>query len=804
MTYEKSSGRVLLNALELSEYAIKKPVNPTFKSVEGGFVKVPHLPISGLDYDEFTPLTWQGEREGQAFSLSAEADKIIYNGDRTTVEITRISKKLPGRFVTSFNAEFLAQAVVTAFMYCIREGKETVTLRLTFVKRDCADCVSFEREYDITLLKLLTDSLIERAVPFIKVFAERCTIRLDELKRLSFPYSDIRSGQHELMLSVMRHIRRGGRLIASAPTGTGKTMATLFPALKGIAAGACDKVFYLTGKTVTGKAAYDALSLLGKNAPTLRYISIRAKESCCISGNFADGCFTCSRMNDIVENDRFAAYKQRRATALSELLSKHKAYDSTLIREYAEKYTLCPYELSLDLSEFCDVIICDYNYVYDMKVRFRRYFEAENDGKFVFLVDEAHNLPDRVRTSYSAEFSPWMIKDATENLKDTFLTDPEAAHAFAQCKKAFESVMAYCFENVKYYSDRKGEHKAGFYRSDSAPTELITAVSGLATVARERMRKDNEAREIYKDLNTAASAFLTSTQVGDSGFAFLAEAIDDKLTCRNLCLDPSKIISDLSSCAHATVMFSATLDPIEYFADMLGFSDAEVLHAESPFDSDNMSVTIFDSISTRFSDRKETAYEVAEVIATVLESKPGHYFVFFPSYKYMRTVSRALLEISPEIKAVMQKPGMTLADREKFITAFTSKKFKSIVGLCVLGGMFSEGIDLTGDSLIGTIIVGAGLPGLSSELNLMAEYYENKYGNGHLYAYDFPAINKIEQAAGRVIRTAEDRGVVVMIDDRLSSPEIAGRFPKYWPRISCTSDTRTLSLILERFWNSDG
>ncbi len=803
MKYDIASGIVTADASYLASFAYKRPLNSSRTSSADGFHKVYSDTDINVTVEENVAVNGEFELPVGTLRVTSYADRVFTSSDSITLEVLKPSNKLPYGFMSSYNSELLAFGAVTAYLYCRTFNVSSLVLRLTFVKKDTGETSSFERVYSSDVLCRLTDALVKRAEPFICIFVEQNGIRNDEIRRLSFPYKDIRSGQHELMLGIMKTVRRGGKLVASAPTGTGKTMASIYPAIKALGAGLTDKIFYLTGKGVTGKAAFDAMALLSQSAPHLRCITVRAKETCCISGNYPDGCRMCPRMLDAVSEGRTLTYKQRVNDALSELLTARRLYDTKSITETAKKFDLCPYELSLDVSEFCDLIICDYNYVFDSKVRFRRYFNGEGDKKYTFLIDEAHNLPDRVRASYSAEFSPYMTEKARQALGEDIESYPEVSDALELCRDAFDEIRSLCFEESRFYVDKTGEHKAGYYKSDKVPELLISAAAAVVESFRERARREDEKHEAYSDLYGAASALLNCASEAVGGFAFLGEACDDKLTCKLICLDPSEIISASSSYADAVVMFSATLDPIDYFVDILGCKDAQVLKAESPFDPNNMCVTIFDGVSTRYADRRETAYDIAEVILNVLEAKAGHYFVFFPSYKYMRTVAKALLEIDPTLTAVMQKPSMSYADREKFLGAFNSQKYERIVGLCVLGGVFSEGVDLVGDSLIGTVVVGAGLAGISSELNLMSEYFEEKYGAGHLYAYEYPAVNRIEQAAGRVIRTAEDRGVVVLIDDRLSSRDMASRFPDFWPQISCTSDIRTLCLILERFWNEN-
>lgn len=800
MQYIPEQNTLVLTAGELSSYAYsRESANPS----QGGFTQEYERFAASEEYVSLScsvPLP-----DGVTVRFQTTVDAVGEYDGCYFVEVEKRQKRLPSRFNMAYNSEFSALGVINAYMFCTVRGEGAARLRLKFCERDGEKSVYFDKLYTYEQLSRLTGMLIERAKPFIGDFVSRKRVGTEEIKKLSFPYKNIRSGQQELMLGIMKTMRRGGKVLASAPTGTGKTMAALYPAIKAKGGGYIDRIFYLTAKTVTGKAACDAVRLLSERAPHLRCIMIHSKERTCPTGSLKEGCLTCAMMSQVTVRGAVLSVKQRMHEALAELMGCTNIYTEREISVCAEKHHLCPYELSLSLSELCDVIVCDYNYVFDSSIRFRRYFAVQRGEKYAFIVDEAHNLPDRVREMYSGRFSSAELSPLRELLSEESQFDAELGRAVSQCDEAFGELSGLCLENIRQYSDKKGEHTIGFYKDSASPQSIISSVGALSRILRERAASNPERREMFDRIRASAEGFCRSAASAQgTESVFFAELHDGDIKASVLCLDPSYAISDMCESAHASVMMSATLNPTDYFADVLGCSASPVIKAESPFDPCNLCVTVFDGVSTRLTDRKNTAAEVAEVISTVLESKRGNYFVFFPSYSYMRTVCRELLDMSPHVKAVMQKPNMSHKDREKFLSAFKSDKYDGIVGLCVLGGVFSEGVDLAGESLIGVIVVGAGLPGLSSELNLISEYYDSKYEAGRLYAYDYPAINRIEQAAGRVIRTAEDKGVVVMIDHRLSSPQFAHKFPDFWPQIASTSDTRTLSVLLHRFWDRHG
>ena len=791
LKYDRTADVLTLSASELSEFAIRRP-----SVADGGFS------ASSEPYEiaeEHAVLSFVSEYKEHALLITSDADRIGRRGDSVILEISRTVAHLPQYFSVQYNTEFLAESAVCADVLCCSRSLSGAVLRLTFINRKGTSSVSFERYYDAALLGRMTSALLTRAEYKLNAVIIRATRRIDEISSLSFPYGKPREGQEELMLGTIRTLRRGGRLLASAPTGTGKTMAVLYPAIKALGGGYVDRVFYLTGKGVTGKAALDAMRILAVRAPDLRTVMLRAKERLCRTGGIGEGCRMCPRMCEISENGTVKPYKLRLAEALCELLDGSPVYDASDFAETADRYMLCPHELSLEYSEFCDVIICDYNYAFDSRVRLQRYFLHDRGERYAFLIDEAHNLPDRVRRMYSADFSP----SDTDALRTAFgegrISDPEIGSALGLCDDAFDSISSGCADNSTVVTDRDGDHTVGYLKLNTAPPQLVHAAGTLGRQLAAASH-DTELWETTLPLLSALGMFRATTSLANEGSVFLAESLDGALRCRMICLDPSPIIDNVCSAAYATVMFSATLDPEEYFSDVLGCRGTPFIHAESPFPRDHLSVTVFDGISTRLQDRRGTADEIAEVISTVLDAREGNYFVFLPSYDYMKTVCRALLRIRGDIRAVMQKPDMSHIARERFLRVFSEKHDGTTVGFCVLGGIFSEGVDLSGDGLIGVIIVGAGLPGISSELNLIGEYYERKYGNGHLFAYEYPAINRIEQAAGRVIRSADDRGVIVLIDHRMSSPEIVRRFPEFWPPVACTADTSTLSFILKKFW----
>ncbi len=739
-----------------------------------------------------------------AFSCRVEgqADAVFTRGCTVVVEKQKHVRRALSSVYLLEDPAFVAEAIVNAYLLAEQEGVEDVAVRLTFIRERTGERAVYESRFARAVLARIFEQLFSRARPFMEIEGARQTAGRTSLKEMRFPYRTVREGQRDFIEETYRCIRRRRRLLVSAPTGIGKTMSAVYPALKAVGTSYADRVFYFTAKTVTGNAALDAARTLGKQAGDLRCIRLTAKERACpVRRKDKDVLTNCRRCSFSGFFDG-VSYEERRDRALLSLLTEGRVYDGADIEKVAEAYHLCPYELSLDLSEYCEMIVCDYGYLLDSRVMLRRYFAEEGRAeRYVFLIDEAHNLPDRAREMYSAVLSRKAFETYAE-AAEASLPDDRALKDADDCVRAmFDGIDALCLKNAEM-SDEDGTSR-GFILEKELPPFVLEALSRLRAVCDDYIRKDYEnAMPLFSDLRVLLRDMADAASWADERFAFYAETADGETVCRLMCLDPSAMLDEALSKGVSAALFSATLSPMEYYADVCGMSDAVRLELPSPYETDNLCLVTVDSVSTRYSSRKMSAADIAELIVTVTESREGNYIIYFPSYAYMTAVLKQYLRLSPGGSTIAQKPGMSLGERERFLRAFARAEARgeSLVAFCVLGGIFSEGIDLTGEKLIGSIIVGLGLPGLSSELNILAEYYDRTRENGREYAYTYPAINKILQAAGRVIRSEEDRGVVVLIDDRYADPGIRALFPLHWHRMQYTGDAYSLSAILTKFW----
>lgn len=743
------------------------------------------------------PLEFEYERGGIEYHVDGRADLIYTDGEYDTIEEL---KTVSGTFFGSNGSipeSHIAQGIIYAFMWCRGTGRRRAAVRITYVPRREGRERSFESLFSVEELEAEAMAIFARYERWRAFDEGRKSALPAEAGGLRFPYRGVREGQRDFMAAVMRTCRRGGRVMIQAPTGIGKTMASLYPAIKARGNGYADRIFYLTPKTSTRLAAEEAMAAVCASLPSLRSITLLSRERVCANGSGGELCSpeTC---------ERAAGHYDRVGEALWELASKIGQGRHITARDVAEtaaRRRVCPYELALDASEFCDVIVCDYNYVFDPRAYLQRFFGRDSGHKtekYAFLCDEAHDLVDRARDMYSASISLSAVKKA-----EAASRDETAREALCKVADAITEAAGKCDELTE---DANGK-KRGFY-SGGEPLSRLAEACGEAADACLResffLRRSDDADE-----KRAASAIANASRLMRD-FACAAEIFDRRHTstvevsggdikCSQLCLDASAHLDERMRCASAVVMFSATMEPPDYFARVLGCSGCETLELPSPYKSRNLCLLVADKISTRMQDRAATAGDVADMIYAVAKAKTGNYICYLPSYAYLELIVGAFGE-RDGISTVVQKRGMSEREREEFLAGFTPDPKSTKVGFCVLGGVFSEGVDLPGDRLSGAIIVGVGMQQISAEANLLRDYYERICERGMEFAYVFPGMNKVLQAAGRVIRGERDRGVVMLIDDRFASAEYRALFPSHWRRLYCVGDKYAASRALCRFW----
>ncbi|MBQ9086099.1 MAG: ATP-dependent DNA helicase [Clostridia bacterium] len=699
--------------------------------------------------------------------------------------------------------QYLAELRCYAYFLACRENLPTVRARLTYYQTDQKKLKSVRYRLEREKLKQWYEEILREIAWQVTLVEEKQTSILPEAAVAPFPYPQLREGQELMIRECHSAIRRHKRIFVEAPTGTGKTVSALYPAVRALGEGHADKIFYLTAKASTGREAYGAAGKLHAAGIRLRTVMITAKESMCLCDKRLRGDTGGQNLCNPFDCEYARGYYARRRDALKELLQGHNGYPRGLILQTARHYGICPYELSLDLSEYCDIIICDYNYAFDPAVYFRRYFSPDTPGgetgRYVFLIDEAHNLADRARDMYSATLHRSEVERVAEQMAGA---DRELFHSLEALLMTMNRLKLLCRDNL--VKDGEGRDQ-GFYMSRSPLTEFNGELEQFRKRCDAWIRRNRE-HPLFASVNGLFSRVRRYLSVGeyfDRGFLCYVELFGGDLTVKTYCLDPSPTMDALLNRASAAVLFSATLTPSEYFCDVLGGAkQATHVSLPSPFDPDRLQVAVADYLSTRLEDREKNYARYASVIAATVSAAPGNYIAYFPSYQCLEGVLKRFKKKYPRVETVAQKPGMGIREKEEFLGAFRSDEGHLRVGFCVLGGAFSEGVDLPGNRLIGAIVFGVGLPGLSNERNMIQEYFDQTAGQGYDYAYTYPGMNQVLQAVGRVIRRDGDRGVAVLVDDRYATPRYRSLFPAHWQGVQYAGNASSLAEIMRRFWEN--
>lgn len=752
---------------------------------------------AGVLYDAERPFCNTTHYEGVHFEVSGRADGILATDPPTVDEIKTVSAR---RFELPPHPMHDAQLRCYAHFLAKERNLEWVRVRLTYYCIETEEIRYFETTYTNEELQDFYEALLSRILFRAKLLIERETVLRPSVHSAHFPYSSVREGQDIMIRECYRDIRAGKRLFAEAPTGTGKTLSTLYPAMRALGEGYCDKIFYLTAKSAVRREAFRAAEQLFRAGTHLRTIILTAREQICVNVAARSDSAGVSAHCNPIDCPCAKGFYDRLPSAIQAALTLHHGFSLSSILEIAAQYQVCPYEFQLALSELCDTVICDYNYVFDPMVYLRRYFDPDvlKDNRYVFLVDEAHNLADRAMSMYSASLDLEDLRVALQQIPET---EEALLRAIEKLSVPMVGFHRLCEENL--YKDEDGrEH--GYYISRTPMEQFHKAVYETRLILDGWLRKNraNEIESIIHRLHATLKRFEVISEQYDDHFLTFIELNGERRVIRLICLDPSRVLNIRLSCAHASVLFSATLTPSDYFADILGGGkDAVRISLPSPFSERQFCLAAVATLSTRMEDREKSYGRIASLIAAASSGKKGNYIAYFPSYQYMENVLQRFRKKYPQISCVVQTRGMNSDEREAFLSAFRDDGHRRI-GFCVLGGSFSEGIDLPGGQLIGTVIVGTGLPGISNERNILRDYYETTRERGFDYAYTYPGMNRVMQAAGRVIRREEDRGVIVLIDDRYADPRLKQLFPDHWNHIQYANNSAELAEIVSDFWNT--
>ncbi|MBU3180001.1 ATP-dependent DNA helicase [Clostridium psychrophilum] len=715
--------------------------------------------------------------DGTSIVIEGRADGILIKDNKVTIDEIKTVTKDVELIKEDYNNLHWAQAKCYAYIYGIQNNLSLINVQLTYYEIDNEKTKKFIKAFSISKLQEFFDGIISSYFIWANITIEWNKKRDKTIKDLKFPFDNYREGQRNLAVFVYKTVVENKKMFVQAPTGIGKTMSTLFPVVKAMGEGHTSKIFYLTAKTITRQVAEDAFNKMKENGLEFKTITITAKDKVCFSKGSA-----CNP-----EQCKFAkGHFDRINDALLDILKNENTFSREIIEMYSKKHIVCPFEFSLDLTLWADSVICDYNYVFDPRVYLKRFF-TDNNGDYTILVDEAHNLVDRAREMFSAQIHKKLLLQLKKDIKGK-------NDGMYRILNKLNSFML----NMK-----KMTNEDGYYKQDSEPVDIYNMLTRLTKILEVWLTK-NEKSEIYDNflqLYFNSLNFIRIAEFYDDKYVTYVESTQDDVVLKIFCLDPSKLLREASKRGRSVIYFSATLLPLAYFKNILGGQSGDYnLTLNSPFDKNNLKVMVAKDISTKYNKRESSYSKIVEYIYSIISAKNGNYMVFFPSYKYMDKVCNRFSLKYPNVKVSIQGNSMTEEEREAFLNKFNNLSDDSILGFGVLGGIFSEGIDLKGDALIGVIIVGVGHPMICFEREIIKDYFNEKSHCGYEYSYIYPGMNKVLQAAGRVIRTEDDRGTVLLIDDRFLHKRYRQLFPKEWDNFQIINSNIHAKEQICEFW----
>ena len=713
----------------------------------------------GSDYQAEVPLKTEIVCDGFILKIEGRADGLIHTKEQVMVdEIKGVLRELDR--VQEPAGIHLAQAKCYASMVAEQEGVDEIGVQMTYCQMETEEVKRFQYSYQSNELKVWFDEVIRQYEKWAKFQIEWRKARNASIKGIEFPFP-YRKGQRELAVSVYRTILRKKKLFIQAPTGVGKTISTVFPAVKAVGEELGEKIFYLTAKTITRTVAEQAFETLREQNLKFKVITLTAKEKICFCEEtscnpddcpYAKGHF--DRVND----------------AVYELLMQEDVMSREVLEAQARKHKVCPFEMALDVSTWVDGVICDYNYVFDPDARLRRFFAEGGAGGYLFLIDEAHNLVERGRQMYSAELCKEDFLAVKKLVKGEA---PRFAKRLEACNKILLAMKKEC-ENYKVLDN-----------ISHFGIQLMNVLSETDRYLEECV--DKEVRETVLDFYFQVRSFLNIYDGLDENYVIYTEYQENgRFVLKLFCVNPAANLQKCLDKGNSAVFFSATLLPIQYYKRLLSTEkDNYAVYIDSSFDTKKRLLMNGVDVSTRYAMRSREMYQrYATYIFRVVKAKMGNYLIFFPSYRFMEDVYQEFTQLlasdEEEMELVIQQKHMDEEERENFLRAFEMGREKSLIGFGVLGGIFSEGIDLTNEKLIGTLIIGTGLPQVCNEREILKSYFDQKGLYGFDYAYRYPGMNKVLQAAGRVIRTEDDRGVILLLDERFQREKGKEIFPKEW------------------------
>lgn len=731
----------------------------------------------GSHYQPEVSLKKDTEYDDLILRVEGRADGIFLQDEQFCIdEIKGVYKKL--ELMEEPVLVHRAQALCYAWIYLDAHDLEKIDIQMTYAHLDTEVIKRFRETLTRAELKQWYEELTDSYHKWLAYQIEWRKKRNESMENLEFPFA-YRKGQREMVSGIYHAISKKEQIFIQAPTGVGKTMSAVFPAVRAIGQGMAETVFYLTARTITRTVAQDAFEILRDRGLLFKVITITAKEKLCF----------CDKPECDPEKCPYAkGHYDRINDAVYELWTTEQSFDRETLLRHAQKWQVCPFEMSLDLAIWMDGVICDYNYVFDPNVCLKRFFGENVSGNYLFLIDEAHNLVDRGREMYSASIC---LNDVIETRKFVKPYSQKLWKKLGKVKKQMEELRQNCGE-------WKIEENAGVL-----PISLLSVQGEL-----DQFLEESPAQEVVDgilDFYFEVRDFLNISELVDDNYVvYTAFDENGRFYMKLFCVNPAENLQKCLDKGNSTVFFSATLLPLQYYRKMLSTrSENFGMYVESPFEQKKRCLMICRDVSSKYTRRGYEEYrKIAEYIARMSWQKKGNYMVFFPSYRLMEDVYQVYQdEFSVSwVRCISQHASMTELEREEFLEEFTEETEETLVGFCVMGGIFSEGIDLIGDRLIGAAVVGTGLPQVNCEREILKGYYDEKGEQGFDYAYRYPGMNKVLQAAGRVIRTKEDTGAILLMDERFLNRDYRNLFPREW-NDACTCTLGNVEKHLQAFWD---
>jgi len=715
------------------------------------------------------------EKTDYVLEVSGRIDGVLRRDGEVIVEEIKSTETALSLLKEDTFPAHINQARFYAYLYAKDHDLSSVNVRLTYIHHPSKEKKRFETRSTFKQLEENAHALIDAYLQWLHIYERHQYEKRRSLQGLAFPFDDYREGQYHFMGAVYQTLVKEEILYATAPTGIGKTVAALYSGLKTLS-NESEKLFYLTAKNAGKSIAVQMVERMKDRGLIVKAITLNSKETMCLQDEVDCDPEICPYAK---------GFYNRLRKALEDIFVHDDVYEAKLIKQYGEYHTICPHEFALEISNYCDIVICDFNYVFDPRIRLIRYFE-ESAYEPRLLVDEAHNLIDRSRSMYSAELSQQAMQELFREIQ-SMKPSP---------KRALTDVLGWMEEAVA----NSEVEKSRFHAEDTLDNDFLSRLHHAALQLEKLLEthKKHKKRKHVREGYFTIAQFLRIAEFFGDAFRFVLEKDGEDVLFRIVCLDASKPLSEvIRERTKGAVLFSATLKPAAYYAALITRGEGRHFEVPSPFDPKKLGVLIDVSTSTKYRDRKYSINRIVDTLYALLETKTGNYIVFFPSYEYLEMVYERFDKSGYIV--MKQRRGMAHFEREEFLEEFKAEAKKSKLLFSVLGGSFSEGVDYMGDALSGVFVVGVALPAFNRINEMIKDHYYSEGYNGFDYAYTYPGMRKVVQAVGRVIRSEEDKGLAILMDTRYEEPKYEALLPSHWQPVRVYED-HYIQDFIRMFW----